>query len=77
MLNRGGRLLNFPSNEIENGTVVPGKFTAFNKNVAIGQTSTEEIKLTRKAHGYRNNWKRGDLIEKKFFSFTNSAVVEA
>ena len=77
MLNRGGRLLNFPSNEIENGTVVPGKFTAFNKIVAIGQISKEEIKHTRKAHGYRNNWKPGDLIEKKLFPFTNSTVVEA
>ena len=36
-LKRGWRLLNFPLNEIENGIAVPGKFTAFNKNVAIGQ----------------------------------------
>lgn len=34
---KDGCLLNFRLNEIENGIAVPGKFTAFNKNVAIGQ----------------------------------------
>ena len=31
----------------------------------------------KKAHGYRNNWKPSDLIKKKLFAFTDSAVVEA
>lgn len=63
-------------NEIENGIVVPGKFTAFNK-VAIGQILKEEITHIREAHGLRNNWKPSDLIEKELFSFTDSAEVEA
>ena len=37
----------------------------------------EEITHIKKAHGYRNNWKPSDLIEKKLFSFTDSAVLEA
>ena len=53
-LKRGGRLLNFPLNEIENSIVVPGKFTAFNKNVAIGQILKEEITHIRETHGFRN-----------------------
>ena len=42
-------------NERENGIVVPGKFTAFNKNVAIGQILKEEMTHIREAHGFRNN----------------------
>ena len=42
-LNRGGWLLVFPLNELDNNLVVPGKFTAFTKREAIGKTLKEEI----------------------------------
>ena len=64
-------------NEIKNGIVVPGKFTAFSNKVAIGQILKEEITHIREAHRFRNNWKPSDLIEKELFSFTDSAEVEA
>ena len=60
VLNLVGRLLRVPLNQLENGLVVPGKFTAFTKNSAIGQ-KLKKYKITHlgtlQAHGYRNNWK--------------------
>ena len=47
-LKRGGRLLNYPLNEIENGIAVPGKFTALKKNVATGQIKIKiKIKIIK------------------------------
>ena len=53
------RLLRVPLNQLENGLVVPGKFTALTKSSAIGQKLKEKITHlgTLQAHGYRNNWK--------------------
>ena len=40
---KGGSLLPFPFNKLENCLVVPGKFTAFTKRAKIGQKLKEEI----------------------------------
>ena len=42
-LNRGGWLLRFPLNELENDLVVPGKFSAFTKREAMGKKLIAEI----------------------------------
>ena len=45
---------------LENGLVVPGKFMAFTKSVAIGQKlkgTDDAHKRTLRAHGDGNNYK--------------------
>jgi len=69
-------LLGFPLNESENGLVVPRKFTAFTKSEKkLKEEITHKKELFK--HVMDTEITGSDLTEKKLFSHTDSAIVEA
>ena len=72
-------LVTSPFNKLENGLVVPGKFTTFTKSVTTGQKLKEEVTHIKELCKWMDILKitGSDLTEKKLFFFTNSTVVKA
>ena len=55
---------------LENGLVVPGKFTAFTKSAAIGQKLKEQMMHIKELYKHMEmETAISDLTEKKLFSY--------